>query len=166
MTGNDTPVFRAIRPTDAEEVAEMQGLPGFRHGTLRPPYPSPERVRTWIESIAETQSVLVGMIGGAIVATGVLARGAGRRGHAGTVGLGVHDAWVGRGIGAALLGKLLGIADRWQGLRRVELTVFTDNARAIALYRRAGFVIEGTHRGYALRDGVFVDAHSMARLAA
>jgi putative acetyltransferase len=157
--------FRAIRPTDAEAVADVQALPGFRHGTLRPPYPSPERVRKWIESIPDTQTVLVGLIDGGIVASGDLARGVGRRGHAATIGIGVHDSWVRRGIGAALLGELLTIADRWQALRRVELTVFTDNARAIALYRRSGFVIEGTHRGYALRDGAFADAHTMARLA-
>jgi putative acetyltransferase len=32
------------------------------------------------------------------------------------------------------------------------------------LYRRHGFVVEGTHRAYALRDGAYVDALSMARL--
>ena len=36
---------------------------------------------------------------------------------------------------------------------RIELTVYTDNAAAIALYRKFGFEIEGTHRAYALRDG-------------
>ena len=47
---------------------------------------------------------------------------------------------------------------------RIELTVYTDNARAIALYEKSGFVHEGTHRAYALRHGRFVDAHAMARL--
>jgi putative acetyltransferase len=42
--------------------------------------------------------------------------------------------------------------------------VFTDNAQALALYRRRGFVVEGTHRAYAFRDGCYADAHSMARL--
>ena len=50
------------------------------------------------------------------------------------------------------------------GLRRLELTVQTDNARAIALYTRHGFVIEGTHIGDSIRDGVLIDVHSMARL--
>jgi putative acetyltransferase len=55
-------------------------------------------------------------------------------------------------------------ADRWLGLRRIELQVYADNARAIALYRRFGFEHEGTHRAYALRDGQLVDSLSMARL--
>ena len=55
-------------------------------------------------------------------------------------------------------------ACRWLNLTRLELTVFTDNARAIALYKRCGFEIEGTLRQYAFRDGAFVDAYGMARV--
>jgi L-phenylalanine/L-methionine N-acetyltransferase len=47
---------------------------------------------------------------------------------------------------------------------RLVLTVFTDNERAIALYRRFGFEIEGTHKAYAMRDGVYADTHFMARI--
>ena len=39
----------------------------------------------------------------------------------------------------------------------------SDNAAALRLYRKFGFEIEGTHRGFALRDGI-VDAYAMARL--
>ena len=46
----------------------------------------------------------------------------------------------------------------------MELTVFVDNARAIALYERFGFEREGLMRDYAFRDGAFVDALAMARL--
>lgn len=35
---------------------------------------------------------------------------------------------------------------------------------ALALYRRHGVEVEGHLRDYALRDGVFTDACSMARL--
>jgi L-phenylalanine/L-methionine N-acetyltransferase len=42
------------------------------------------------------------------------------------------------------------------------LTVYTDNERAIRLYQRFGFKIEGTHRGYALKAGVYADALVMA----
>jgi putative acetyltransferase len=59
---------------------------------------------------------------------------------------------------------LLEHADRWANLLRVELTVFADNARAIALYRRFGFQEEGRMHGYAWRDGAYADCLSMARL--
>ncbi|HEX4946421.1 MAG TPA: GNAT family N-acetyltransferase, partial [Blastocatellia bacterium] len=47
---------------------------------------------------------------------------------------------------------------------RMELTVYTDNAAAIALYQKFGFEIEGTQRKAAFRDGVFVDTFLMARV--
>jgi len=87
-----------------------------------------------------------------------------RRRHAVALGMSVHDDWQGRGIGHALMLAALDRADRWMPVLRIELTVFVDNAPAIALYRRHGFVVEGTHRAYALRDGAFVDSYAMARL--
>ena len=51
------------------------------------------------------------------------------------------------------------------GLRRVELTVWTDNKAAVHLYEKFGFVVEGTARQFARRDGEFVDAYYMARLS-
>jgi L-phenylalanine/L-methionine N-acetyltransferase len=59
--------------------------------------------------------------------------------------------------------ELMLVAERSGEVLRLELTVYTDNAAAVALYRKQGFVIEGTHRGFALRDGVYIDAHAMAR---
>ena len=39
-----------------------------------------------------------------------------------------------------------------------------DVRAAIGLYRKFGFETEGRHRGFALRDGRYVDAFAMARL--
>ena len=69
-----------------------------------------------------------------------------------------------KGLETRLLSSLLEVADDWWALRRVELTVNADNARAIDLYKRMGFEQEGLLRDYALRGGVLVDAISMARL--
>lgn len=57
--------------------------------------------------------------------------------HLGSVA--TDEAWRGRGIGAALTAALtrLGLATTGQ----VSLGVYTDNARAIALYERLGFRI-------------------------
>ena len=45
------------------------------------------------------------------------------------------------------------------------MTVYTDNAVALALYRKFGFEIEGTLQNFAFRGGRFIDAYTMARLA-
>jgi putative acetyltransferase len=82
------------------------------------------------------------------------------------IGMAVPSPWQGKGIGSALLAALIDLADNWLNVTRLELTVYTDNTRAISLYRKFGFEIEGTHRAYALRAGAYVDAHAMARLKA
>jgi putative acetyltransferase len=87
-----------------------------------------------------------------------------RRRHAAMLGISVGAAHQGGGVGTALMQAACDYADRWAQLLRLELTVFVDNARAIALYRRFGFQEEGRHRAYALRDGAYVDVLSMARL--
>jgi len=57
-------------------------------------------------------------------------------------------------------------ADHWAQVLRIELSVFTDNERAIRLYRSLGFEHEGTHRCYALRHGRYADVHLAAFVAA
>jgi len=157
-------LIRAIRPEDAEALAELVNLPGFRFGTLRRPFHTPEEMRAWTEPARHGGLHLVAFVEGALVGEAGLQRLSGRRDHAGEIGMGVHDAWTGRGIGRALLAALIDVSDRWMGLRRLELTVFVDNAPAMALYRSLGFEVEGTHRAFALRDGALVDAHAMARV--
>jgi putative acetyltransferase len=86
-----------------------------------------------------------------------------RRRHVVMLGMAVApEAW-GRGVGSALLRALCEHADRWSGVLRIELGVFTDNEPAIRLYRKFGFEMEGRHRGDALRDGRYVDTYAMAR---
>ncbi|MBA3542699.1 MAG: GNAT family N-acetyltransferase [Deltaproteobacteria bacterium] len=63
-----------------------------------------------------------------------------------------------------MLGAVIELADNWYGLARLELTVFTDNAPAIGLYRKFGFEVEGTLRAYVLKRGVLADALTMARI--
>jgi L-phenylalanine/L-methionine N-acetyltransferase len=63
-----------------------------------------------------------------------------------------------------LMAALLDTADNWLNLKRLELEVYTDNHRAIALYQGFGFVMEGTHQAVAFREGVYVDSHVMARV--
>ncbi|MDN5914134.1 MAG: GNAT family N-acetyltransferase [Pseudonocardia sp.] len=59
----------------------------------------------------------------------------------------------GQGFGRALLEAILEQA-RTHGAHKVELEVWPDNARAVALYARAGFEVEGMRRDhYRRRDG-------------
>ncbi|HZM22240.1 MAG TPA: GNAT family N-acetyltransferase, partial [Anaerolineales bacterium] len=72
--------------------------------------------------------------------------------------------WQGKGAGTALMEAMVDLAERWLNLTRIELEVYTDNEPAIRLYKKFGFVIEGTYVNFAYRDGHYADAHFMARL--
>jgi putative acetyltransferase len=87
-----------------------------------------------------------------------------RRRHVGQIGMAVRDDWHGKGVGTALMEAAIDLADNWLNLARLELTVFVDNAPAIALYRKLGFTTEGTLANYVFRDGEYVDCFTMARL--
>ena len=93
-----------------------------------------------------------------------LAREQAQAAHVVAIGLSVVADAQRQGVGTALMQALCDYADRWMGVLRIELTVYVDNVDAIALYRKFGFETEGRHRGYALRDGRYVDAFAMARL--
>lgn len=68
----------------------------------------------------------------------------------------------GRGGGRALLAAVLDHA-RTAGTHKVELEVWPDNARAIALYTAAGFTVEGVRRNHYRRlDGTLRSAILMA----
>ncbi len=87
-----------------------------------------------------------------------------RRRHVLLLGISVQPTQQGAGVGSGLLSALLDYADNWAQTLRIELTVYCDNERAIKLYQRHGFEIEGRLRGYALRQGEYVDSFAMARM--
>jgi RimJ/RimL family protein N-acetyltransferase len=65
----------------------------------------------------------------------------------------------GQGYGAEALGLALQFAFDELNLHRVQLTVFSYNQRAIALYEKLGFRREGTFREHIQRDGARYDMY-------
>ncbi|MGC4410718.1 GNAT family N-acetyltransferase [Rhizobium rosettiformans] len=158
--------IRARSLTDAAAIADLHNLPGYRWGTMRLPYHSVEEIRRGIEQQPADVRSLVAVLDGMVVGDIALLPAKGRRAHVATLGMGVHDNYTRRGIGRALLGEAIGIADDWLNLRRLELTVYADNHAAIALYESFGFTVEGRMADYAFRGGTYVEALAMARLSA
>lgn len=80
-----------------------------------------------------------------------------------TFGMALLPEARGRGAGRTLMDALIGAA-REQGAHKLELEVWPDNARAIALYVSFGFSVEGVRRDhYRRRDGSLRTAMLMAR---
>lgn len=156
---------RHTEPSDYEAVQKIFAQPEAFADTLQLPYPSRE---SWRKRLADPPPgfySLVACVEDEVVGqAGLHALPRPRRQHVGDIGIAVRNDWQGKGIGTTLMGALLELADGWLNLTRLELTVFSDNAPAIALYEKFGFIREGTHRQHSFRAGVFVDAYTMARL--
>jgi len=161
-------VVRRVEPGDYEAIAHGFADESAYSGTLQLPMPS---VEMWRKRLAEPQEghhVFVACVEGQVVGHAGLHpasnTGNPRRAHVMSIGMAVPSAWQGKGVGKALMKTLCDFADGWLNVTRLELTVFTDNERAIALYKKFGFEIEGTHRSYALRAGKYADTYSMGRV--
>jgi L-phenylalanine/L-methionine N-acetyltransferase len=157
-------LIRRAEFADAAQLQQVYASTNTYSGTLQLPHPSVELWQERLKHQDQNDTVLVALVDGVVVGNAGLHQEKNiRRRHVAHVGMGVADSFTGRGVGSALLAELLNLADNWLNLARLELTVFCDNAAAVHLYEKFGFEIEGTHRAFALRNGVFVDAHSMAR---
>ncbi len=156
---------RRAEPSDAEAIWKCYTAPLAVRNTLQMPYRSLESVREQLTKCGEGDHILVAAIDDEVVGViGLHTSSRPRVNHRGEIGMMVRDDWHGKGVDTAMMRAVIDLADKWLNLARIELTVFTDNESAIALYRKFGFEIEGTHRKYAFRDGDFVDAYAMARI--
>ncbi len=149
-------------------MALLMGDAAVYTGLMQLPFPSEE---IWKARLADNLSpartdhlALVAEHAGTVVGSaGLHPQAPLRRRHAATLGISVAHGAQRRGVGTALMQALCDYADDWSQVLRIELTVFADNAPAIALYRRFGFEREGLLRGFALRAGVYEDVIAMAR---
>jgi L-phenylalanine/L-methionine N-acetyltransferase len=158
--------IRAAEPSDYAAIRETASQPEAIRGTMQLPFPAAEMWRKRLAETTDGTHILVAEADGKIVGNLGLhpAGNAARRRHAASIGILVHDAYHGKGVGSALVAAALDLADNWLQYSRVELTVFSDNEAALALYKKFGFEIEGTFKQYAFRDGVLADVYAMARL--
>lgn len=81
--------------------------------------------------------------------------------HCGSLGMGLLPDYRGRRLGERLMAQCLTLA-RQVGITRVELEVRQDNLRAVALYTRLGFAVEGVKRRGMRVDGAYVDTVAMS----
>lgn len=107
--------------------------------------------------VAEREGVLVGH---ALLEPMVLIAQA----HVFSLTIVVHPGHLEHGIGTALMVELMGWAENNPRVEKIELRVRATNARALALYKRFGFVEEGRfERRIRLPDGSYIDDVLMAR---
>lgn len=159
ITVQDAAAFLALTKRLDEESKLMLLEPGERTTTLEQQQQRIEELlgsRASMIFVAEDEDGLAGYLG----AYGADAR---RARHCLYIVIGILQRFSGQGIGTRLFAEL----DEWaaqQQIHRLELTVMAHNVRALALYKKAGFEIEGLKRHSLEVDGSYVDEYYMAKL--
>lgn len=159
-----------IRHAEPDDYLALQRVflsPNAVFGTLGIPFVPAERFRKRVEDPKDGSYILVACVDDEVIGClGILTHPeAPRRRHAADLGMAVRDDFQGKGVGTELVKAAVELADKWLNLQRLELSVYVDNEPAIRLYKRFGFEVEGILRRYAFRNGGYVDAYGMARLA-
>jgi RimJ/RimL family protein N-acetyltransferase len=106
--------------------------------------------------VAEHESQLVGFLG----AFGGNFR---RNRHCAYIVIGIRQSFAGQGIGKRLFEAL----EQWavdHDLHRLELTVMRHNERAIRLYQKMGYKIEGVKQDSLRVNGSYVEEYYMAKI--
>jgi RimJ/RimL family protein N-acetyltransferase len=83
--------------------------------------------------------------------------------HVTTLGVSVRRDRRGRGVGTALVQRVIDWARAGGVVKRIELQVYARNP-AVRLYERLGFVVEGRHARAVFQRGEYEDNLSMALL--
>ena len=162
-------IIRPVKNGDGAGINELRRMPGVFENILGIPSERVKRNEDFIANMDENIHMFVAVIKGdddreIIIGCASLHVSSNRKRHIGSIGMMVHKDYQGMGVGTKLMESLLDIADNWLMLVRVELTVFIDNERAIGLYKRFGFNIEGTMEKAGIRSGEYVDNYMMARI--
>ena len=81
--------------------------------------------------------------------------------HRGEIGISVKKNMWGQHIGTRFMEKLIDFAKNTAHAEIISLEVRTDNERAKALYRKFGFEMVGTFKGYMKIDDKYIDCDFM-----
>ncbi|EWG13004.1 GNAT family N-acetyltransferase [Cytobacillus firmus] len=163
-------IIRHITPADAQSLADlitqvenesdyMLFEPGERQTSADAQRKRIETIQKEDHStiiVAEQNNRLIGFV----MAIGGAAK---RNRHSAYLIAGILREHRGQGIGTKLFEEL----DRWarkHDIHRLELTAVIHNQAGVALYKKAGFQIEGTKKHSLIINGELVDEYYMGKL--
>ncbi|MDW8801262.1 GNAT family N-acetyltransferase [Clostridium sp. A1-XYC3] len=160
--------IRPVDSKDAKGINEIRVMDGVRENILGIISERVSQSEAFINSLSEHDHLLVAEINDnnikkVVGVVGLNINRNPRTRHTASIGIMVHKEYQSQGVGKALMNSILNLADNWLMLVRVELGVFTDNEKAINLYKSFGFEIEGTRKYAAIRNGKYTDEYIMAR---
>lgn len=158
-------LIRPMRHTDTDDMYALFQHPLVGRTTLQLPSQEISATKRRVEAQIKGGHRLVAEVGGKVVGNITLFQSDNPRSkHKASMGMMVHPAYWGKGIGSQLMAAIIDLADTWLNVQRLSLEVNVDNPAAVRLYRKFGFEIEGTKRWHAFGDGRLADSHFMARV--
>jgi len=161
-------IIRPVKIEDAVFINEIRRQDGVRENIMGITSERVTRTQGFINGLTENDHMLVAEVeeDGVKRVVGVASLSVNKSNrvrHSGSIGLMVNRDYHRMGVGRALMKDLIDIAENWLMLIRIELGAFTDNEKAINLYKSLGFVIEGTKKYAIIRNGKYEDEYLMAR---
>jgi RimJ/RimL family protein N-acetyltransferase len=159
ITLDDAEKYLVLLKRLDEETSFMLFEPGERKTTIDTQRQQIQKLLEDSRSIilvCEEHERLVGFIAG-------LGGNVARNRHSMYIVIGILQEYAGNGIGTMLFERLEHWA-RERGFHRLELTVMTHNERAIRLYKKMGFEVEGVKKHSLFVNGEYVDEYYMAKL--
>jgi putative acetyltransferase len=161
-------VIRPLRIEDADAINKIRRMDGVRENTLGLFSERVSSQEEYFKGLSSNDHMLIAEVdeNGTKKVVGMVGLECNqnpRARHAAHLGIMVHAQYQGKGIGTALLDKIIDLADNWLMLVRIELSAFVENERAVNLYQSFGFQIEGVKKYASIRNGKYADEYLLAR---
>lgn len=165
-------IIRSVEPDDAPRMLQyMKIMLGETPFLLRTPeeftYTAEEEARILAARRDDPRSLmLIAEMDGQIIASAdVCSHGAKSRVmHRGELGISVRKDYWRQGIGSSLMERLIAFAVQC-GYEQIELTVESQNRRALGLYLKYGFTVYGTRpHGMKYPDGSYDNDYLMVKM--
>ncbi|WGM89507.1 MAG: GNAT family protein [Candidatus Bathyarchaeum tardum] len=160
-------IFRPEQPDDTEMLWVMFSTLSKKSASyLLPPFPR-DRIENWTNEIDYDELLAIVAVltekdkQRIIGSTSLKFNSQKPLKHKAELGLTVHDDYQNMGIGNALLKHIINVA-RTKKLKKIHLNVSAENDRAIHLYKKAGFITEGTFHKASYVNGKYRDEYRMA----
>ena len=168
MRGERMIVYRKAKETDAKQIVDFYNYVGGETTFLsfeKDEYPL--TVDAQIQSIRalennQTNIMLLALDGEEIAGIATINSTHKIKGrHTGEFGIVIAKKYQGKGIGTELMNQLIDWAKNNGITKKISLITRADNIKAVSLYMKFGFVVEGCIKNQALIDGVYYDAYMM-----
>ncbi|VVB52431.1 Acetyltransferase (GNAT) family protein [uncultured archaeon] len=156
----------AFRPVEEKDLVEINRIVNdfevARYLTLIPPVSLEETRQHFAENKKLGNPWYTILVDGKIAGSFILRRQKGNNSHVAVFGINIDKPYWGHGVGA----QALAYAEeegRKIGVKKLELEVVQENERAVSLYEKDGFTIEGCKRKHTFVDEDYKDTLIMGK---